>query len=153
MKDLKVLIELNGELAEDEIIIRCREINDNVSRIQRAVSELGGDSVRLTLFKDNVEYFLPLNSVLFFETNGGAVDAHTAGDVFQTKYKLYELEQLLPRRFIRVSKSAILNTSQIYSIEKNITSSSVVCFEGTHKKMYVSRGYYKALIQRLDERM
>ncbi len=146
-------IELDPSVTEEEVIIRCGSLSENVSRLQRAVSEFGGNKVKLTFFKENVEYFLPVDAVLFFETSGGSVDAHTADDVFQTKFKLYELEELLPKSFIRVSKSTILNCSRIYSIDKNITSSSVVRFEGTHKQIYVSRSYFKALKQRLDERL
>ena len=54
--------------------------------------------------------------------------------------------------FMRVSKSAILNLNMVYSVEKNITASSLVRFMGTDKLVYVSRIYYKAMKQRLDER-
>ena len=53
---------------------------------------------------------------------------------------------------MRVSKSTIVNLDHIYSITKNITSSSIVEFAGCHKQIYVSRNYYKALIARLDEK-
>jgi DNA-binding LytR/AlgR family response regulator len=53
---------------------------------------------------------------------------------------------------MRVSKSAILNLNMVYSVEKNITASSLVRFMGTDKLVYVSRIYYKAMKQRLDER-
>ena len=71
---------------------------------------------------------------------------------YQVKYKLYELEELLPRFFMRVSKSAILNTNHIYSINRNLTASSVVAFLNTHKQVYVSRYYYKPLISKLEEK-
>ena len=65
---------------------------------------------------------------------------------------LYELEELLPGQFMRVSKSAILNTSHVYSITKNLSSSSVVQFRNTHKQVYVSRMYYKPLKCKLEEK-
>ena len=40
---------------------------------------------------------------------------------------------LLPINFIRVSKSTILNVDHIFSIEKNLTASSIVQFNKTHK--------------------
>lgn len=52
------------------------------------------------------------------ETDGNAIQVHTRDDIYQTRYKLYELEELLPGQFMRVSKSAILNTSHVYSITK-----------------------------------
>lgn len=149
---MKITIQLDDNIKEEEVIIRCRELTPEIALLQKNISKQGG-RINLTFFKDNVEYFFPVDNILFFETSDRSVDAHTASDVFQIKYKLYELEELLPRSFIRVSKSTILNTSHIYSIDKNITSSSVVSFENTHKQIYVSRSYFKALKQRLDERL
>ena len=73
-------------------------------------------------------------------------------DAYKAKYKLYELEETLPRFFMRVSKSTILNTNHIFSIDRNLTASSVVAFTGTHKQVYVSRYYYKPLISKLEEK-
>lgn len=84
-------------------------------------------------YKEDTEFYMPLNEVLFMETDGNAIQVHTRDDIYQTRYKLYELEELLPGQFMRVSKSAILNTSHVYSITKNLSSSSVVQFRDTHK--------------------
>lgn len=54
--------------------------------------------------------------------------------------------------FLRISKSTILNTNHIYSITRNITSSSIVEFQHTHKKVFVSRHYYKILQLKLSEK-
>lgn len=150
MRKLKIRVELDDSITEEEVIIRCRELTPEIVGLQKAISEQG-EKFSLSFFKDNIEYFFSIDSILFFETSDRSVDAHTASDVFQIKYKLYELENLLPKSFIRVSKSTILNVSRIYSIDKNITSSSLVSFEGTHKQIYVSRSYFKALKKRLDE--
>ena len=53
---------------------------------------------------------------------------------------------------MRISKSTIVNLDHIYSITKNLSASSRVEFYGTAKKAYVSRNYYKALIEKLGER-
>nr|WP_302466572.1 LytTR family DNA-binding domain-containing protein [Ruminococcus bicirculans (ex Wegman et al. 2014)] len=88
----------------------------------------------------------------FFETGEHNLNAHTSDDVFQVKMKLFELEEILPRKFVRVSKSAIVNVKHIYSVERNITSASLISFAGTHKQLYASRSYYKLLKLRLGER-
>ena len=89
---------------------------------------------------------------MFFESDGSIINAHTKNEIYQTKYKLYELEDLLPGIFMRISKSAIVNTEHIYSINRSLTSSSVISFADTHKQVYVSRYYYKALINKLSEK-
>ena len=93
-----------------------------------------------------------MDEILFFETDSDGINAHTRDNIYQTKYKLYELEELLPGSFMRISKSAIVNTSHIYSISRNLTASSVVAFADTHKQVYVSRYYYKPLINKLEEK-
>ncbi len=148
---MKVRIEIDDSVTEDEVVIRCRSFDSNTARIQQALNELTEKS-DLSFFKDNTEYFMPIDMILFFETSPTGIDAHTRDDVFTIKKKLYELEETLPRNFMRVSKSAILNLNKVYSVEKNITASSLVRFMGTDKIVYVSRIYYKAMKQRLDER-
>ena len=94
----------------------------------------------------------PVHDIYFFETEGREIRAHTADKLFVCPYKLYELEDLLPGCFMRISKSSIANMDHIYSITRNLTASSIVEFTGSNKHALVSRGYYKALTERLHER-
>lgn len=149
---MKIKIEIEESLEEDEVLIRCRELTEEVSAIQKAVSEVTGAVQKFSFYKGNTEYYLSLNEILFFETDESGISAHTKTDAYQTKYKLYELEDILPGFFMRVSKSTILNTNHIYSIDRNLTASSVVAFFDTHKQVYVSRYYYKPLISKLEEK-
>ena len=149
---MKIKIEIDENLIEDEVVIHCASINEEVTKVQKAISEVVNASQKLVFYKDATEYYLELDEILFFETDDNGISAHTKKDVYQTKYKLYELEDLLPGFFMRVSKSTILNTRHIYSINRNLTASSVVAFAGTHKQVYVSRYYYKPLISKLEEK-
>ena len=145
-----IKIEIDDNISDDEILIKCREINENIKKIQKFIDDTTKQA-DIHFYKNNTEYYLSLDSVLFFETSGTSINAHTKDNFYQVKNKLYELENILPSCFVRVSKSTIINVSHIYSIEKNITSSSIVQFNGTHKQVYVSRNYYKVLKQRIDQ--
>lgn len=149
---MKMKIEIDETLVEEEVIIRCKELNSRIADLQSLISGAAGHERKLSFEKDGKEYFIPVNDILFCETEDKKVYVHTTNDVYQSKYKLYELEKILPYNFLRVSKSALLNTKQIYSISWNITSSSVVEFSNTCKKVYVSRTYYKVLKDRLSDR-
>ena len=151
---MKIRIELDDNLIEDEIIIRCSKIGSDIQKIQAAISDISAQHEQVSFMKDGKEYYFPISDVLFFETNANSIDSHTENDVFQVKYKLYELERILPSNFVRVSKSTILNINKIYSIDRNLVSSSVVQFYKTHKKVYVSRHYYKqTLYPKLQQRV
>lgn len=149
---MKVRIEIVENLQENEVIIRCSKLDDKVQKIHETLLDFTKGSNNLILFKENTEYYLSLDQILFFETVDSCISAHTADNMYQTKYRLYELEELLPGCFMRVSKSTILNLNHIYSITRNLTASSAVQFIGTHKQVYVSRYYYKPLKCRLEEK-
>ncbi|MDR3084847.1 MAG: LytTR family transcriptional regulator [Christensenellaceae bacterium] len=148
---MKLHIELDPGLYEDEIHILCRSADETIRRIQRFILEQAGGP-KLSFFKGSEEYFFPLEDLLFFETDGDAVFAHTGSDAFRVRQRLYELEETLPRAFIRASKGCIVNLAQVYSITRDLSSSSLVRFTGSHKQVFLSRRYYRALKERLNER-
>lgn len=140
---MKLRIEVTGGLAEDEVIIRCAREDDTVRRLQTYIRGLSAP--KLTLYKGAREIYLPPGEILFFETDGETVYAHTAADAFKAKHRLYELETMLPRHFVRSAKGTIVNTARILAITRNLASASKIEFPNTHKHVYASRHYYKNL--------
>ena len=149
---MKIRIEIEDNLTEEEIIIRSGSLNAKVQMIQKAIAEAVDKEQKMSFFKGDTEYYLQLAEILFFETEDGEVYAHTRKETYQVKYRLYELEEALPGYFMRVSKSTILNTKRIYAITRTLPSSCTVEFQGKHKQAYVSRYYYKPLRDRLEEK-
>lgn len=148
---MKIRIEIASTLPEEEIIIHCRQVDARIQRIEKYLQQESALPPALTFYKQDEEYYFPLDDVLFFETEGDHVFAHTAKDAYQIRYRLYELEGILPRQFTRAAKGTILNVRHIYSIQKNIASSSLVQFANSFKQVYISRLYYKQCKQRLED--
>lgn len=149
---MKIQVELNPQLEEEEIIIRCPALTDKIAKMQQVLSGIDHPSGKITLYREEREYYLRLEDILFFQTGLKCIEAHTAKDVFQTRHKLYELEEFLPGYFMRISKSTILNIDKVYAVSRNLTASSLVEFQNTHKQVYVSRNYYRPLKNKLEER-
>lgn len=150
---MNIKIVIDNTLEEDEINIRCKSINEDIIKIQNAIIiGINNEKKNFIFYKDDKEFYFSLDKILFFETDGGNINAHTKNDIYYVKYKLYELEEILPGSFMRVSKSTILNISYVYSITKSLTAASLVEFENTHKKVYVSRNYIKPLKIKLEEK-
>jgi DNA-binding LytR/AlgR family response regulator len=147
---VKLRIEITDGSSEDEVVIRCGRVDDTIQKLQEYILSLSAP--KLTFYKGAQEYYLPLEDILFFETSGEQVFAHTVKDAFKVKHRLYELEEMLPRAFVRASKGTIVNTGRIYAINRSLTASSQISFTGTHKHVYVSRYYYKALKEKMNER-
>ena len=149
---MKVKIEIEEGLAEEEIVIRCPRLSDSVIALQNYITKQGNGKRCLSLKSGETEFFVPIEEIYFFETEGRELRAHTADRIFSCGYKLYELEELLPGSFMRISKSTIANLDFVYSITRNLTASSVMEFAGTKKKAMLSRAYFKAVTERLKAR-
>ena len=146
---MKVRIELDPQMDEPEMIIRAPRLTEEVARLQQLILEQ--KMTPLTFYKDRSEYFLDLANILFFETDGEKIYGHTREEAYEVRQKLYELEEILPIAFCRISKSTIVNAKQIYSSEKSFSGTSTVNFYQTHKQVHVSRHYYQLLKERLKE--
>ncbi len=147
---MKLRIEIT-DAGEEEIVIRCREQTDEVKMITSALSSIlrGGTEILLTI--GTREYYVPKSEILFFETVDKKVCAHTADRMYRTEYKLFELEDLLPSYFVRISKSVIANTRLISSLSRELTGNGELTFKGCEKVTYFSRGYYKLLKDKIEE--
>ena len=146
---MKVRIELDPQMDEPEMIIRAPRLTEDVARLQQLILEQ--KMTPLTFYKDRSEYFVDVSEILFFETDGEKIYGHTREEAYEVRQKLYELEEILPIAFCRICKSTIVNTKQIYSIEKSFSGTSTVNFYQTHKQVHVSRHYYQLLKERLKE--
>jgi Response regulator of the LytR/AlgR family len=149
---MKINIDLNDDYKETSVTIKCNKIDEEVLKLEKTLKSYLNKDKSLIFYKDNKEYYFNINNILFFETDNNIIYAHTINDAFIVKKKLYELENILPDNYLRVSKSTIVNINQILSISHNFASSSLIEFNKTHKQVYVSRSYYKYLSMLLKER-
>ena len=146
---MKIRIELDDGLYEIEVVIRAGQLSAELEQIQQALSQV--NRPQLVFYKGNREYFLDLADILFFETDGSRVFGHSRDNAYEVKFKLYELEDCLPPYFCRISKSSIVNTRSIYSLEKSFSGTSIIHFYDTVKQIHVSRHYYQLLKEKLRE--
>lgn len=149
---MKFRLEINPELEDDEIVLHCRELNDEVLRLQARIQSATASGSVLPVEIGDTQYYLRIHEILFFETTGTRVAAHTTNQVYTTKQRLYELESALPSSFMRVSKSTIVNTAQIRAIHKNITGASELEFKNSTHTAYASRNYINELLNKLEEK-
>lgn len=146
----KIRIETD-ETAQTEIIIRCKSLTPEIQQLVRLLEKKSPVSEELLLTLADREYFISLNSILFFEAQDGRVTAHTADGMFYTEKSLSELVSSLPSCFFRGSKSCVLNLNKVASIHRELTGICEVHFARSVKKVYVSRMYYKSFRDRLIE--
>lgn len=149
---MKIRIEVGCD--EDEIVIRCREKTREIEKIESALQDLRGvESKReILLYSSGAEFYIPLSEILYFESAGGKVYAHTARAVYSTDKKLFELEEELSASFVRVAKSTVVNLYLVMSLHREVVGNGTVCFKDSEKRAYFSRGYYKLLRDKIQEK-
>ncbi|MDF2842876.1 MAG: LytTR family transcriptional regulator [Herbinix sp.] len=143
---MKIVIEEINQGEEEQIIIRCNKIDDNILRM---VSQLKLDQKKLAGIKDgNITMIDPAN-VYYFEGIDNKVFLYCKQSVYETKLKLYEIEEDYNRsNFFRASKSIILNIAKIKSISPAYSGRfEALLFNG--EKVVISRQYVPELKKKL----
>ena len=136
---------------DEEIVIRCRERDALVQEIERALDRVLKGSGEMALYLAGTEFFVPKSDILFFESEGDKIYARTADKSYLTDYKLFELENVMPAYFVRISKSTIANVKAIASVRREVTGNGELTFKNCDRRAYFSRGYYKCLRDKINE--
>lgn len=146
---MKIRTEISD--GDEEVIIRCRSKTEKILQIEAAIESIIRGRGELVLYIGDTEYYVPVSDVLFFESGGGKVYAHTSEGMYTATYKLFELEEILPSSFVRISKSSIANVMKICSLHREIVGNGEISFYRSDKITYFSRAYYRLLRDRIEE--
>lgn len=147
---VKLRIEIDPA-AEAEVVIRSPSADNTVYRLSSAIEGLLDGKSEIAMFLGDVECYVPCEDILFFETADGKISAHTHDRMFSCRMRLHELSEILPRTFVRGSKSCLINTALVFSVQRSVTGASEVTFKNSNKIVYVSRMYYKAFRETIEE--
>ena len=138
----KVTITQIDKREEQEVVVRCHDINGQVVSIVEKLKN--GDSILLGI-KDGKTFQINVKDIFYIESVDNKTYIYLQKDVFETKLKLYELEEKLKgTKLFRCSKSMILNIAKIRSVSPSVNSrleASLINGE----KVIISRQYVGTL--------
>ena len=122
--------------------IRCHTLSDEVREIVAFVKSRQG---QLTGTADDRLYGVAVSDIYYIESADNKSFFYTKNKVYESKQKLYELEELLgEKHFLRVSKSVLLNLMKVSAIKPALNSKfTAVLFSG--EQVVISRKYVPAL--------
>ena len=116
---MKISVQEIDSRQEEEIVIRCHEMNDDILELVR---RLKMDQDKLTAYADEKVYRISFHDVFYFETVDGKAFFYCSDRVYESKLKLYEFEELTRgSKFFRASKSTIINTAKISHIKPSMS--------------------------------
>ena len=138
--EIKLLKIAKGQ--PEQIEIRCHEITEEVREIVTFIKTRQG---QLTGVQEGKQYEIPVLDVCYIEAVDNKVFLYTQKQVFETKQKLYELEELLKEKyFLRVSKSLLLNLMKVKSIKPALNGRFLAILQ-SGEEIIISRKYVQEL--------
>ena len=143
---MKIIIETPKSGQEDEIIVRCRTLDDKVLGLLAA---LKAEQSELTGYMDDRIVKLVPKEIYYFESVDNKVFAYTGKGVYEVRKKLYEIEQQYHHMdFLRISKSAIVNVAKIAYI-RPVFNGRFEAMLKNDEKIVISRQYVAELKKKL----
>lgn len=139
---MKVTILEKKADEEDELIVRCDYLDESLTKL---INQFKTGKGKMNFYKDSKIVFLEPEEVLYFESVDDTVFAYTKDSVYETKSKLYQLEEELPASiFFRANKAVIVNLDKIDSLAPVFGGRFEAVLENGYK-VVVSRNYLSTL--------
>ena len=127
-----------GKEKSEEVEIRCHELTEEVREIVAFVKTRQG---QLTGTQEGKQFEIAVTDLLYVEAVDNKVFLYTQKQVYETRQKLYELEELLREKyFLRVSKSLLLNLMKIQSLKPAMNGRMLAVLKGG-EEIIITRKY------------
>lgn len=142
----KISITEIGKDQEEEVVIRCHEVNDEILSIVKKLKK----NDNIILGSSGSEIFrISVKDIFYIESVDNKTFIYCQNQVFDTKARLYELEEKLEgTKMFRCSKAMILNLAKVRSVAPSMNGR----FEArltNGESVIISRQYVPNLKKRL----
>ena len=143
---MKVTLDVNPEYTQDEIVIRCAHMTDEIIKI---VSLADSAQKKVLGSVERQIFVLEPKDVFYFESVDDKVFIYTKDQVYDCALKLYEIEeQFAGTSFLRANKSTIINLAKVRMLNPILNGKIEVELENGEKQV-ISRQYAPSLKEKL----
>ncbi len=143
---MKIIINIDENVPETEITISCNQLTDEIENIMATLRIM---NQQMLVFKEEENHLLDVSRISYIEALERKTFVYTEDDVFESKLKLYEMEEKLCRSgFFRVSKSCLVNLKYIKTIRNDVERRIRLTLKNGEQVM-VSRQYAEEIKRRL----
>lgn len=143
---MKISININEAIQDTEIIINSRSLTPEIEKMIAALRILDR---QMMVVKEEEAYILDVAKIVYVESVDRKTFVYTEDDCFESRLKLYEIEeQLCHSGFLRASKSCLVHLKFIRSLRAEINRKIRLTLENG-EQLIVSRQYADELKRRL----
>ena len=142
---MKIIIEKPQIGEEEQIIVKCHSISPV---LWSALNTLQTQGDLLIAYIGNEIHRVNPSDIYYIETVDNKTFLYCKREVYESKQKLYELEELAMSDFLRISKSVIVNLSKIKSLTPALSGRFEAALTNG-EKVIISRQYVSELKKNL----
>lgn len=143
---MKITIDLVPNKTDTEITVSCPNLTPEIEKLLATLRILDR---QLTVRRDDSVHLLDLGTVIYIEAVERNTFVYTCDDVYESDFRLYELEQQLSDSgFFRVSKSCLVCLKKIRSLKADIDRKIRITMENG-EQIVASRMYADELRKKL----
>ena len=143
---MKITINIDEKLQDTEITVNCKALTPETEQI---ITALRLYDRQIPVTKDNEVYFLDVSKIVYAESVDRKTFVYTDDDCFESKLKLYEMEErLCSCGFLRTGKASLVQLKYIRSLKADINRKLRLTLENG-EQLIVSRQYADELKRRL----
>ena len=136
--------QVDGKEKEQALIRAVEKTADILS----AMDLLENGSAGISVIRDRSTYFCKLTQIYYIESVDKRTYVYTKNDCFESRDRLYEMEEKLGTYYVRISRSMIVNLRKIRNVSAEPGGRMVaVLLNG--ERVVISRSYVKEIKRRL----
>ena len=142
---MRVRFEQVDEKEKEQALIRAVE---KTADILSAMDLLENGSGGIQVIKDRNTFFCKLTQIYYIESVDKRTYVYTKGECYESRDRLYELEEKLGMYYVRISKSMIVNLRKIRNVSAEPGGRMVAVLLNA-ERVIISRSYVKDIKRRL----
>ncbi|MEK4252456.1 LytTR family DNA-binding domain-containing protein [Paenibacillus sp. FSL W7-1287] len=142
---MKIQLTINQALEETEVHILAKEYNEQIEKLMKQLQ--ASQTTQATVLDGYLQqeiHLLKITDIYSIYAEESRVFLQTDEQEYESKRKLYELEEMLSKDFVRVNKSTLVNVHKISSIQMGKIGTTQLLLEND-VAIHVSRKYLKEL--------
>lgn len=143
---MKIEIFVDEKATDLNISVTCKQLTPEIEKILATLRMMNH---QLVAKKNEETHLLDISQVIYIESVDRKCFIYTSGEIYESDFRLYELEQQLEEYgFFRVSKSFLIHLQNVQSLKAEINRKILVTMSNGEQIM-ASRQYADALKKRL----
>ena len=124
---MKISINVEEEIKDIEVVISCSRLTPEIEKVLATLRMM---ERQLLVKKGEETYILDVSKVIYLESVDRRTFVYTRENVYESGFKLYELEQQLEEcGFFRASKSCVAALRYIRSLKTDVNRKIKVTME------------------------